>query len=219
MFNLFIDLIDRVIQLSKIKDARRKNVFAEIYKPLFGEMEKIHIDYVSALHSCLRHIDSDQYLVCIVNTIGEKRVKFAPAREKVRIFAQSSLQSDHGDGDSPEQEFARSIAAYFNVPLGGSRWAVLQSAVEYLENPEIGGVYLPASNETEAQKILSGVDYESIFALYGVVEHLVNNENITQESKIDFASQILTKEIEDIGNLWSTVCYYFSTLNVSVART
>lgn len=51
MLNLFLALIDQVVKLLGLRDARARRAFLEIYDPTYNQLKSIHDDYIETLSS------------------------------------------------------------------------------------------------------------------------------------------------------------------------
>jgi hypothetical protein len=202
MLDTFLKLIDRLIQLAKLRTDRRKNVFSEIYKPLFAEMEKIHLDYITTFSACLRQIDDEAFIRNIIATIDEKRIPLLPAREKVKSYVTAMRPAD--GHETPELTFAKSIAHYFAVPIPWfSRASAVGAAMRLLEDPTVGGIVIPVASESEADKYLTFANAEAMFTSYGVVHYVQSHEATSEDQRREIVSQILSNELETLGNRWA----------------
>jgi hypothetical protein len=133
--------MDRVIELSRIREKRFKTRFEEIHKPTFEDLKSVHSDYLlmfTELDQLLRAGRRQPMIVPDVLNSGieilsNKRVVFEPVREKLLAFMDTF--------DDPQ----------WQKPLSETEMLFIDSVREYMlanQQPFWGECYGPMSAST-----------------------------------------------------------------------
>ena len=190
MLEAFLEILDRLISLRKIRTDRRKELFGQIIEPVFNELLLVHGDYLAMFQEVHREIEKTLKkpkkhsigLESLKNTLKEKRIQFEPIRFKLREFAkvlaEQKLQQE-------EKEFLNAVLQYF--PIGtfkihfSSSTHIVQKIEEYLD----GG---PA-----------------------------NSSEFDDFDKLYYLSKEVQRTIDRHKEAWSDVCVTFAKLKVKIA--
>jgi hypothetical protein len=126
MIDLFLKVIDRLIQLAKLQEKRLGVRFSQIYTSTFSELEEVHRDYLlmfDDLQALLRDIPENakpgnKKAEAALKWFEKRRRELAPVRQKLLDFervVRPHVQSPHTSSLRAEEcEFLKSVYLYFH---------------------------------------------------------------------------------------------------------
>jgi hypothetical protein len=216
MLTDFLGIIDRVIQLANIRQARRKNLYAEVLKPLYVELEKVHYDYVRTLNDCLKEANNKDFINITIRTIDEKRLPLLPARQKLREFIRSL--NNAGVKQEEEKEFCWAVSKYFGVERPGSTLSSTRDKLNLLRDKRhtVYGTDIPIGSEEDADRYLA-IDEDPSLESYPVLQYLRDMPDGNYDKQY-YAVQILLAQIKKLDEAWQDVSYAFGMLQLTVSQ-
>jgi hypothetical protein len=136
MLELFLKLVDRIIDLVNATHLRLRAQFSEVAQPLFTSLEPIANNYFALFNRALSALEGGEFGVENLRELRGARAELEPARIKVRAMAtairnQPSLASLHEFADSVQEFFYFGEAAdsYPNYSIGRELIDVLELLV------------------------------------------------------------------------------------------
>jgi hypothetical protein len=115
MLNLFLELIDRAINLTERKNKRTIASIVKLVDPIFIELRNIHQNYLDVFNNILikfENNDADTYdkIKLVINDLKKDRIELLSIREEIQTLA-----NDLKDGEFDETviEFFIAVDAYF----------------------------------------------------------------------------------------------------------
>ena len=111
--DLFLKLIDKIIELLKVREGRKVQAFKEIVEPLFNDMSLVVSDYFSFFGVVANRLAAEPAatdLEEVLQSLRERRQQLLHIRIKVRAMA-DALSSDVKDENVVR--FAEAIARFF----------------------------------------------------------------------------------------------------------
>jgi hypothetical protein len=95
MVKALLDIIDRLIQLKRIKEKRRRNLLEQVLEPLFNDLMIVHQDYIAMFEEVLHRLptygsvyprdmrtDSKIRVKEVFEYLRLKRIEFEPGGQK-----------------------------------------------------------------------------------------------------------------------------------------
>lgn len=220
---LILDLLDRFIELTRVRNKRRKAIFEEIIRPTFGEIEKIHSDYLSTFTSCLQMVEDQDAIGKIITTIEDKRRPLLPVRQKVQalVKAYSPARSNERPYEMEETLFIEAVAKYFGLT---HTWGTLQSEtldiLRSLEEKAVDtgyGIHVPIASKADILEYRRLDENEKTFFSYGVMKYIYSKNITEQDERRKILYGILSRQIAVLGDRWSKLCYAYAELQYAAA--
>jgi hypothetical protein len=150
MIDTLIQILDRLIQLLRVRGKRRARRFQELWEPTFRELRDVHGDYLAMFQACKQNLvriknnESDgvpvRGLEEIASELRRRRLEFEPVRRQLIALINHTQNLELDDG---AHEFLNAILWYF--PTGANRsvptWATetiarLEALLMSVENVE-----------------------------------------------------------------------------------
>jgi hypothetical protein len=121
MIDLLLKAIDRLMDVVRIREKRTRFRYDEVYKPAYAELLSVHSDYLSMFHgfaSALKAIpdgatESDKHAQAALDLLRERRIAFAPVRQKLVAFDSLVVGDNAIRLPKVERDFLRSLTGYF----------------------------------------------------------------------------------------------------------
>ena len=146
MIEAFVRIVDRLISLLEIGQARRRTLLVEVIEPIFKDLEEIHREYLVVLSAAReRCADDVKALNEVIPELRKSRLLKEPDRERLIATCDRLLEKQW----QPEVEkFLEAVRDYFQ----------LQSPIAELVDPE-GDSFLPLmtrgrGEEKEVQEVV-----------------------------------------------------------------
>jgi hypothetical protein len=132
MLELFLKLVDRIIDLVNATHVRRRAQFSEVAQPLFASLEPVANNYFSLFNGARNALADGEIGVDNLRKLRDARAELEPARIKVRAMAsairkQPSLAALHPFADSVQQFF------YFGEADSYQTYSVGRELIDVLE--------------------------------------------------------------------------------------
>jgi hypothetical protein len=173
MIDTLIQVLDRLIQLLRVRGKRRVRRFQEIWEPTFRELREVHGDYLAMFQTCKQDLvrimrsESDvprvRGLEEIANELRRRRLEFEPVRRQLIALINHTQNLDL---DDVTREFLEAILWYF--PTGADR-RVPTWAAETLARLE--ALTMSVENEEGAESLLSPSIDSVLGYLSGTMRH------------------------------------------------
>jgi hypothetical protein len=114
-----LKIIDKLLDLLKIAEERRRRTFKELIDPLFIEMTEVHKNYLATFDDVLEQLrERPQPVEVMRNLIVKKKGEMEHVRVKVTSLAQAFGQQ-HGKVISEEaKQFFAAVLDYFDAASG-----------------------------------------------------------------------------------------------------
>ena len=137
MLDIFLKIVDRVIELIKHSQVQRHSLFSEIARPLFESLEPVAKDYFALFHTATTALKNGHLDVATIQDLDRARTTTAYARMRVRamaraICARASLDKLHEFADSVLRFFYFSELTSYDTASAGVK---LVEALEILAKP------------------------------------------------------------------------------------
>ena len=112
MLELFLKLIDRLIELTRVQGRREAKTFEALVEPVFADLTTVHQTYLDAFTKCLALLERPE------STTGEAARELLSEATRCeasrrRIVVLGKELSTHCD-QAPMREFFDSVCAYFS---------------------------------------------------------------------------------------------------------
>src|SRR5262245_5997246 len=168
MLELLLKLIDRLIDLTKYRAERQAKIFAEIFDPVFEDLERVHANYLAMFDEVLRSLpdvgptptdEQRAQLRANAERLRQQRIEFEPVRAKLGAMTRQVLGGRYGGRRkelSPEADaFLEAVVDYFPTgyvvsksasSLATSLYAALRASAEPIGDADVAvhGALLPA---------------------------------------------------------------------------
>lgn len=194
MIGTFLNLIDKVLQLLRLRDSRKDKRFNKIWQPVFEDLRKIHTDYLEILETCsnaLNEIASSpegeetrRQVKDVISILRKARLKFEPVRRQLLAIINETQKFGF---DDTEEKYLSSLTHYF--PSMSNR-KLSTAASETL-------TLLEALNE-----VLTSNEYEPRF-----VSDSIHNTNLE-----------ISGALAKMRRSWDKVCASYSVLQHENSR-
>jgi hypothetical protein len=118
-----LKLLDKFIDLLKLRSERRREALKEHIDPLFVDLTRVHENYVETFNEILEKLrERPQPADVVRDLITEKKKELESLRIKVNSFAQVYDESSK-EGNLPDEtaEFFQSVLMYFGATSGHAR--------------------------------------------------------------------------------------------------
>ncbi|MDH3747338.1 MAG: hypothetical protein OER97_03960 [Gammaproteobacteria bacterium] len=232
MLDLFLSIIDRLIQLKGFRDARAAKRFQEIYQPSFEELLLVHRDYVGMftplskldqMHDSSRRMSWEETqvvgkaVVTALEYVRERRVEFEPVRGKLRALVELLNELDLA---TAEAKFIRAVLDYLSPVTRLEKDESLQIDLGHLGKSVSTRVVL----ELELLAELFSLEHAAPSALIHplISEYERGHLSISE----DRLAELITQEVAGfIGGVewhvkhlrihWSVVCETYAALRFS----
>ena len=121
MIDLFLKALDRLIDLLRISEHRRRARFQEIHQPTYEDLRQVHTDYMLMFHNLRvtlqQGIDdparAQEVMLGASSFLAERRVPFEPVRDRLVVLLDLLDDTDwQSKFSAPEQQFIQSAANY-----------------------------------------------------------------------------------------------------------
>jgi hypothetical protein len=113
MVELFLKLIDRLIDLLERQKKSKRAIFTDHIEPLFTDLAQIHSDYLTSLNEIAELInDPARSGLAIRFEVAKRQRAFAPLRAKVAALSKAISAADF---DKPIKDFADEVCNYFVI--------------------------------------------------------------------------------------------------------
>ena len=113
MIDIIVSLAEKIVKLFDIDRVRRRELLADIIKPIFDDLENIHQDYLKELTDiqieCQNNIQNLEFQI---KNLTKKRIFLEPQRELIKAkIKQLNTRKWH-----PRiKDFLLSVDSYFNL--------------------------------------------------------------------------------------------------------
>ncbi len=114
MIDTLLQLLDRVIQLSKYRKSKVRTVFHELVQPLFEELLIVHANYIEMFEeatACLEDYlgpNSEQTVREVIDRLKQRRIEYEPVRTKLDAMAGAFFSAS-----SELEQFGTALFYYF----------------------------------------------------------------------------------------------------------
>jgi hypothetical protein len=118
-----IQLLDKLIDLLKIRRERRREALKEHIDPLFVDLTAVHKNYIQTFSEILEELRSRPQPANVVrDLIIDKKREFEALRIKINSFA-AIYEEQLNEGNIPVEtkEFLQSVLLYFSAASGHAR--------------------------------------------------------------------------------------------------
>jgi hypothetical protein len=120
MIDILLKILDRLIQLVKLRKERKEKIFKELVLPIFDDLLLVQRDYIKMFEKASDDILNGIELTKIIRNLEYDRLKFEPVRTKLYFLANEFLGSEIS---SDIDYFIDSVIKYF--PVGDIEWPSL----------------------------------------------------------------------------------------------
>ena len=174
MFELLLDLLDRLIKLKNVQASRDRELFSDHIEPIYQDMTKVIQEYRNTLYQLEDSIRSDDATIDeIIQDLKIKRRKYAPLRQKLDQY--SSVLSgapelrnqveESVEFEDVVEEFAMHCFEVLNIEPFGPRaktssiYTTLITDLKYIE--ELQGFSRDRSDWDKPSKTFFGLALEN----------------------------------------------------------
>lgn len=120
MLATFINLVDRILQILRLRESRKDRRFEKLWKPTFEDLRGVHSNYLQILMDCLVAfeeidafqdiVETQQRLADMRNTLSGSRLEFESIRGQLLAFIKQAQKYGYNDS---EEKFIQSLVHYF----------------------------------------------------------------------------------------------------------
>jgi hypothetical protein len=135
MLTSLLAIIDRLIELVKVRQTQRSNFFQKIVEPSFADLLMVHQDYVSMFTEVLDMLSSQSETEERVQRekalqmLKHRRTTLEPLREKLRALERVT-ESERDQIDKDAYAFLHALADYLFIGINSDeRWAPKPSTI------------------------------------------------------------------------------------------
>lgn len=128
MLTALLAIVDRLIELVKVRQTQRSNFFQKIIEPSFTDLLMVHQDYVAMftdvldLLSSQRQMEEDIQREKALQMLKQRRITLEPLREKLRAL-ELVTESERGQIDKNTYAFLHALADYLFIGVNSDeRW-------------------------------------------------------------------------------------------------
>ena len=215
-FDGLLKLIDRLIQFATIRRTRRKEVFNQVLKPLFAELEKVHTDYLTTFGDAARLMEEPDYFNKIIALVRERRLPLLPVREKLRQYIDQIKVSEFTDA---ECTFLTGVSLYVSVSMPWhSRLTQLALRMTLLKNKTVYGTNIPVDSDEDADRYLKLSSEEPSLESYAVFQYLQQIEDPAEKEVFEIVSSVIMGQIDALSSKWREVVDRYSRLQGIIAK-
>ena len=113
MLDLFLSLIDRLIQLVEARNVRGRKLFKDHIDPIYTDLKTVINDYEKAFAEIEMMLsDSDVPIQTVLDTLENRRRKYARVRDGVRRYAEVIKANSPFDEITPFAEFCLDLLRF-----------------------------------------------------------------------------------------------------------
>ncbi len=196
-----VKVLDRLTDLLKYRQGRRKEFFNSVIEPLFNDLLTMHTDYIKMFDECRAQLaDETTSLVKIEETLRLRRVVY----DAVRLKCKGIVEALQGMDLEPQMAAFLKIAVS-HVPSGS-----------IADEPEDGGIH-----EVLRRSRMFGISNSASGMLLRMLQaadegRLVLDPQIASFPKIQRAHllQSATTTLSDIRQRWTLICEEYTRLKV-----
>lgn len=95
MLDSGIKIIDRIIELLTYRKQSGRKLFLDHIEPIYVAMEKIHLDYLSALEQFIKDIPKIKNIDDLIASIKARKIPLEPLRVKINSFSKVAQKQKH----------------------------------------------------------------------------------------------------------------------------
>lgn len=112
MIDDLLKVADKIIELLKRKEVRRKEVFTSVIKPLFDELLVVHADYLQMFERARLSLEAGKPIKSIVQRLISDRLEKEAERRSIEYRAIAFAHID-SNTDDPVRLFFHDVSYYF----------------------------------------------------------------------------------------------------------
>ncbi|HLK09679.1 MAG TPA: hypothetical protein VKV30_17135 [Candidatus Angelobacter sp.] len=135
MLTALLGIIDRLIELVKVRQTQRSNFFQKIVEPSFAELLMVHQDYISMFTEVLNMLSSQSETEERVQRekalqmLKQRRTTLEPLREKLRALERVT-ESERDQIDKDAYAFLHALADYLFIGVNSDeRWTPKRTTI------------------------------------------------------------------------------------------
>jgi len=120
MIDTLLNLVDRVLQLLRLRESRKDRLFSKLWQPTFEELRNVHTDYLEILEACSNALEviavspenweTQRQIKDVINTLRKARLKYEPVRRQLLAIINEAQKYGY---DDIEEKYLSSLVNYF----------------------------------------------------------------------------------------------------------